>query len=643
MLAGRGDIISLAKKIICLSLLAGLLGIGLFFGGAYIHQVRAAAAAANAVDEAEALLADLADQESIDAAQAAWETAETLVKSLSDETVRDEQKERLAAIQSAILEAQEELDILTARMLAMEEAVAAVEQVQELLRQDITTQELIDAVQDAFAIACTLVGDLHAGPARTALTEQLAAIETDISEAQELYDAEQAALTALEETNALLDNLSSQSRVNAAKDALKALSVLAEALQEGAVKEELAASMEEIEAAIESAQQEIYRKAEAAATDAVEAAESLIDNLATQGAIDTAGKEFSAAKRVVDNLHSGSVKDALSARLQAVGAAIDQAQQQLDDQWAEVRLNFVSHYTYRELNQHLQKLTQHYPELASTRVVGNSILGQNIWAITVGTGGKKVLVTGALHASEWITTPVLMRTIETLLWEYSQEITVQGESVKQILDNYSITFIPMVNPDAVTLVQRGTEAFPDLADELTALNGPWSDFSRWKANIRGVDINRNFFINWEGQPAHENDPELEPSYAFYPGSSPESEPETRAVANWIRNNNPDLFLDYHSMGEILFWWYLQDDPQKERDRAIVRAMRDYSGYRMESIDNNANPSATSTYWGSSRGIPSITVELGSKSPRLLTMGDVPGMFARVRYLPLIGIINLPGY
>lgn len=299
-------------------------------------------------------------------------------------------------------------------------------------------------------------------------------------------------------------------------------------------------------------------------------------------------------------------------------------------------------YTYDQLTAELQYLSQQFPDLVTLSAGGQSVEGRDIWTVTVGNGAKKVLVNGAIHGSEWIAAPVLVDTIKALINGYYQDTKELGQPVQYILDNYSITFIPMLNPDGVTLAQFGADAFPHLRNELLAMSPNGSDFSRWKANIRGVDLNRNFNVRW-GKPVDQPVSTV-PSYAFYGGPYPESEPESQIPAEWVRDNDPVLLLDYHSFGEIIFWYYLQTGSALDRDRSIVRAMRDYTGYIMEAIDPYTRPSSTLTYWGSAVAeIPSICVELGSVSPHLLSMEDVPDIFNQVKYLPLVAIMNLPGY
>ena len=303
-------------------------------------------------------------------------------------------------------------------------------------------------------------------------------------------------------------------------------------------------------------------------------------------------------------------------------------------------------YTYEQLTDRLQVLANDYPNLVSLTAPGTSVDNRNIWSVKLGTGSKNILVTGSMHAREWINTPVLAEIIALYIQEYNNGTYIKGEPVKHLLDQYSITFIPMVNPDGVTLVQKGADAFPDRKAELLKMNDPsWgSDFRIWKANIRGVDLNRNYDAYWDKQSSSVITSKT-PYYTFYSGPSPESEPETQVTTNWIRANKPELVLDYHSIGELIYWYSHQTGDVLERDKAIVQAIVDASGYTMEPITNSAPiQNSTMQQWVNKIiNITCVVVEVGNKASHNLTMDDVPEIFQRTRYLPLIGILKLPGF
>ena len=64
---------------------------------------------------------------------------------------------------------------------------------------------------------------------------------------------------------------------------------------------------------------------------------------------------------------------------------------------------------------------------------------------------------------------------------------IDGYDAKKILNNTTIWFIPMVNPDGVTLQQTGLTSFPK-ADhaKIIKMNNGSTNFKRWKANGKGL-------------------------------------------------------------------------------------------------------------------------------------------------------------
>lgn len=128
---------------------------------------------------------------------------------------------------------------------------------------------------------------------------------------------------------------------------------------------------------------------------------------------------------------------------------------------------------------------------------------------------------------------------------------------EELLQGLCVHVIPMANPDGVTISQYGPKGIHDkecrqiLKQCREADGADGRDYwKNWKANARGVDLNRNFDVGWQ-----EFQGSLRPSSERYKGDVPASETETQAILSIPQRYPVVGCMAYHSSGNLVYWDY----------------------------------------------------------------------------------------
>lgn len=238
-------------------------------------------------------------------------------------------------------------------------------------------------------------------------------------------------------------------------------------------------------------------------------------------------------------------------------------------------------YDFATLVADLDRLNSTYP-FVRVNTIGYSVLGRPLHEIQLGRGTKKIHYNASFHGNEWITTPILMALLNTFLLALTNNQDIRGVDVLSLYYSTELSIVPMVNPDGVDLVLHGPP--PQLRDEIISMNNGSLDFSGWKANIRGVDLNNQYPANWEIE-KERKEPKA-PAPRDYPGDAPLTEPEAIAMADLARNSSFDRVLALHTQGEEFYWGYEGLEPPESE--VLAREFERVSGYRaVRHIDSHA--------------------------------------------------------
>lgn len=245
-------------------------------------------------------------------------------------------------------------------------------------------------------------------------------------------------------------------------------------------------------------------------------------------------------------------------------------------------------YTYARLNEDLAYLKYNGFDVGS---IGKSAGGNPIPFVHIGEySGAQSIITGGIHARENVTSLLVMR-----------------QAFRAAFSPYSfeggIYFLPMLNPDGALLIEKGIDAFPDRAEFLKRINCS-DDFSLYKANLNGVDLNNNFDARF-GLGKGQKDA---PSSQGYPGEFPFSEPESDALKKFTIMVSPKITISYHALGREIYYYFFQDEKRFIRDRQIAKQFQEVLGYNL--IDSDLDSTGGYKDWCiETLKIPALTIEI----------------------------------
>ncbi|WP_181347599.1 M14 family metallopeptidase [Thalassobacillus sp. CUG 92003] len=228
-------------------------------------------------------------------------------------------------------------------------------------------------------------------------------------------------------------------------------------------------------------------------------------------------------------------------------------------------------YDFEALNLDLDTLLEIYPFMRQ-EAIGSSVMGKELTELQIGNGPKIVHWNGSFHANEWITTAIIMQFLNDYLLALTNQEPIRGINVSPFYDQVTLSIVPMVDPDGVDLTLNGPPP-GRYGEEALAINNGITDFSGWKANIRGVDLNNQYPAKWDVEAARKP---TQPAPRDFPGYQPLTEPESIAMAELAGERQFDRMLAFHTQGEVIFWGYEGLEPPESE--VIVNEFYRVSGY-----------------------------------------------------------------
>ncbi len=260
-------------------------------------------------------------------------------------------------------------------------------------------------------------------------------------------------------------------------------------------------------------------------------------------------------------------------------------------------------YSPEQMEMDLQGIQKQY-EL-DVQIIGQTEKGKNIKAVRLGKGKRSILLVGSHHGREWLSSKLLMRMLEEYAAAYRVGKPV-GEYRTESLDEVSIWFIPMLNPDGVS-IQQGDLSNLNVLEKAAVwkMNRYSRNWSRWKANANGIDLNRQYPAGWKEVMSHET----KPTYQFYKGRQPLEAAEAIALTDFTKKIDPLIAVSYHTSGREIFWHYNNKRKNMARDYGIAKKTAELTGYELTFPDKEAVGSGYTDWFITEFRRPGMTIEL----------------------------------
>jgi hypothetical protein len=221
------------------------------------------------------------------------------------------------------------------------------------------------------------------------------------------------------------------------------------------------------------------------------------------------------------------------------------------------------------------------------QTIGQSVQARAIEAYIYGTGATPLLFVGGIHGGyEWNSVMLSYEFIDYL--ENNPSI---------IPDNISVMIIPSANPDGVFALtdKVGRFSTQDIKQDIADGTG--------RFNAKGVDLNRNFDCKWQKESRWRNN-------IVSAGEAPFSEPETRALRDFIFENNPASVIFWHSQANAVYASECENGILPET-LVLMNTYSSASLYKAVESFDAYDITGDAEGWLASIRIPSITVELSS--------------------------------
>uniref|UniRef100_A0A8B9QHY3 Carboxypeptidase B2 n=1 Tax=Apteryx owenii TaxID=8824 RepID=A0A8B9QHY3_APTOW len=204
---------------------------------------------------------------------------------------------------------------------------------------------------------------------------------------------------------------------------------------------------------------------------------------------------------------------------------------------------YENYHSLREIYFWMEEMVKTHSDLLQKIYIGSSYEKRPLYVLKISRRQEKVKsaiwIDCGIHAREWISSAFCLCFPGVLQTTYLRE---RDQTMSTLLEHFDFYIMPVVNVDGYEY----TWSHPS--------KRLWrkSRSSHGNSKCIGTDMNRNFDAQWCGEGASSYE-----CREIYCGPYPESEPEVRAVARFLRNHKDIIkaYITMHSYSQMVLFPY----------------------------------------------------------------------------------------
>ncbi|KFV49204.1 Carboxypeptidase O, partial [Tyto alba] len=321
------------------------------------------------------------------------------------------------------------------------------------------------------------------------------------------------------------------------------------------------------------------------------------------------------------------VKDSLDQHMISYRVLIPDLQELVDQSMPRERSShgpvpedyvYTQYHRMEEIYQWMTQIQKSNNELVTQHYLGKTVENRTMYYLQISQPSDKtkkiIWMDCGIHAREWISPAFCQWFVKEILQNYKSD-----PKISRFLQNLDLYVLPVLNIDGyIYSWEKASSENPEtrLKDRLWRKNRS----PHMNGTCYGTDLNRNFNSSWGSVGVSYNC-----NSEIFCGSAPGSEPETRAVAQFIERKKSDIlcYLTIHSYGQYILTPYGSTTKPPSNSEELMHVAEKAAAALMGKYGTSYevgptslilyNNSGSSRDWAHMIGIPfSYTFELRDK-------------------------------